>query len=410
MKIIKVVAENVPLFNEKIEIDFFAEGRVSQDEKHELIHLFDKYYANRTLTFAGLNASGKTQVLNVLLMTFNILQAQSINYNPSLSLRNTIHNNMLHLEEGDTIKITVYFYVNSNLQKLCKLESYIARKFDNSLGEYKYYFVDESLMTKGINGIRAKGQLFDFSHADSSTIQRQDQQQMFLGLSEDISIIQVFYQLNHLDRFVYKDTLSLTNFNLIHNYSHLPIELIRYLDPSIEKLEFIQNPETNAVKIKLKFFYSKSEINLNSIIELSDVLSSGTIKGISLFMTAFQMLKQGGILVVDELENHLNREIVSTFLHFFLDRKRNPNGAVLIYSTHYSELLDIIQRNDSIYIMNKHESINIEKFSNLIKRNDISKSDIFVKGIINHTTPSYRLEHDLVRAVKSSYLGDVDGR
>ena len=45
----------------------------------------------------------------------------------------------------------------------------------------------------------------------------------------------------------------------------------------------------------------------------------------------------------------------------------NPNGAILIYSTHYSELLDIIPRNDSIYIVRKRDKLKLKSFQTLSK-------------------------------------------
>ena len=74
------------------------------------------------------------------------------------------------------------------------------------------------------------------------------------------------------------------------------------------------------------------------------------------------------------------------------------------YSTHYSELLDIIPRNDSIYIVRKKRQIDIEKFSNIIKRNDISIGDIFIKGIIDDSTPKYSSENSLRNIIKERFL------
>lgn len=62
-------------------------------------------------------------------------------------------------------------------------------------------------------------------------------------------------------------------------------------------------------------------------------------------------------MLIDELENHFNKEIVTTIIRFFMDSKLNRNGGTLIYTTHYSELLDEYNRNDSIYIIrNKKKS------------------------------------------------------
>ena len=41
------------------------------------------------------------------------------------------------------------------------------------------------------------------------------------------------------------------------------------------------------------------------------------------FTLAQEVLKDGGYLIVDEIENHFNKEIVSTLIRFFMDGKIN---------------------------------------------------------------------------------------
>ena len=41
------------------------------------------------------------------------------------------------------------------------------------------------------------------------------------------------------------------------------------------------------------------------------------------FTLAQEVLREGGCLVVDEIENHFNKEIVSTLIRFFMDGKLN---------------------------------------------------------------------------------------
>lgn len=74
---------------------------------------------------------------------------------------------------------------------------------------------------------------------------------------------------------------------------------------------------------------------------------------------------KGGYLIVDELENHFNKEIAATLVRFFLDKKVNKKGATLIFSTHYSELLDEFERNDNIYIIRNKEGISAENLSSV---------------------------------------------
>ena len=120
-------------------------------------------------------------------------------------------------------------------------------------------------------------------------------------------------------------------------------------------------------KVRLKF-HGKLEI-LCGQGDLFNVLSSGTSRGITLLFLTRQILKTGGILVLDEIENHLNRELVATLVRLFLDTEVNTQGATLLFSTHYPELLDIFKRNDSLYrVKNESGGIVVEPFSNLIQR------------------------------------------
>ena len=114
-----------------------------------------------------------------------------------------------------------------------------------------------------------------------------------------------------------------------------------FLDPSIEYLRGDVNDKVTDIQLK---FYGKEEISINNPLMLEHYLSSGTIKGLTVFMNALLSFYEGGYLLIDEIENHFNEEIVVTLVRFFLDKKVNKNGATIIFSTHYSELLDEFER------------------------------------------------------------------
>lgn len=49
-------------------------------------------------------------------------------------------------------------------------------------------------------------------------------------------------------------------------------------------------------------------------------------------------------MVLDEIENHFNKESVSTLVRFFMDSKSNKNGGTLLYSIKmYSEVSKVIK-------------------------------------------------------------------
>ena len=88
-------------------------------------------------------------------------------------------------------------------------------------------------------------------------------------------------------------------------------------------------------------------------------------------------------------------------MRFYMDKKVNPNGAVLIFSTHYSELLDEFERNDNVYIVRNRNGISAENLSTILKRNDIKKSEAYQSGFLEGTVPMYDAYMDL----KESLIG-----
>lgn len=81
-------------------------------------------------------------------------------------------------------------------------------------------------------------------------------------------------------------------------------------------------------------------------------------------------------MLIDEIENHLNKRLVQLIIELFGDNDINRKGAMLIFSTHYAEILETITRKDSIYIMlRKDDYISIaERYSDVVKRNDVKKA------------------------------------
>ena len=71
----------------------------------------------------------------------------------------------------------------------------------------------------------------------------------------------------------------------------------------------------------------------------------------------------------------------------------------LIFSTHYPELLDEYDRNDSIFITRNRNGITVENLTNILKRNDIKKSDAYQSGFLEGTTPTYEAYMQLKKSL-----------
>lgn len=371
MKILKLIFNGLPHFNGILDIDFVAKQRVSDDDKEQLCRVFSNIYVNKVISFVGVNASGKTTILKALSFAMKMLNNESINNVKSKEV-------LGGLESDKLLIITSYFSDNSFIYKL---QTFIKKENNFTDGSEKFVIFNEFLWSKDFGRVKTKKGLFDFQ--DSDLVEQRNQNERYL--MEDISIIAAVNKKNK-EGFYVQDMLWWTDHNMLNVLGRFPEELLNFLDPSIERLE--GNVDGKKVDIRLKF-YGEDEILINNIMTLENYLSSGTIKGLGVFMSAFLTFSEGGYLIIDEIENHFNREIVATLIRFFMDSKVNIKGATLLFSTHYSELLDEFDRNDGIYIVRNREGINAENLSNILKRNDIKKSEVYNSDYLGGTVPAY---------------------
>ena len=89
-----------------------------------------------------------------------------------------------------------------------------------------------------------------------------------------------------------------------------------------------------------------------------------------------------------------------------MDKKVNPYGAMLIFSTHYAELLDEFERNDNIYIVRNEGGITVQNLTDVLKRNDIKKSEAYQSGFLGGTVPMYDAYMDLKKSLINSHKED----
>lgn len=370
MKLVKMQVSGLPHFKENLEIDFFAQQRVQPENSDGLYQLFSNIYVNNSISFIGINASGKTTILRVIVFVINLLNNKPINTIETKEILEDIN-------DEQTVIFTTFFY---HLGLLNKLETVIKRAINPIDENTRYIIESENLWSQNSTKIKTKKGMFDFQGIPA--VKRNQDEEY---LMDDVSII-IAFNKKHKSNVFLCDMSKWTNFNMLNLLGKFPKELLLFLDPSIEYLKCAVDEKDVDIRLKFK---GKEEILMNNPMALDKYLSSGTIKGISVFMNAFFAFEDGGYLIVDEVENHFNREIVSTLIHFFRDSKVNKNGAVIIFSTHYSELLDEFERNDNIFIVRNRKGISAENLSNILKRNDIKKSEAYQSDFLEGTVPTY---------------------
>ena len=383
LKVLKIKFSGIPMFSDNTEIDFTASDLVFEGS---LVPIYNTIYRQNIVGIIGVNAVGKTSLLRVIGFVLEIL----IN-NRNL---NDLHVNPLLFVNGAEIE-TVFF----NNNKFYQLTSTIG--ITNNEGESELFYKNEILKIKSKSSVKSRKNVFDFSGSNVEIIKRKDRTNIFLKDGDSIAIIGTVDNTSSV-----KNLLHITNKNFFMTTGETPSDVVGLFDDNIEYLKvnkkILSKKDFNSddnVGCELKFKNSDDSIELSDAFILEELISSGTIKGNNLIINALKVLKSGGYLIVDELESHLNKRLVKVIMDLFMDSEFNSKGATLIFTTHYAEVLDFMDRKDNIFIITRKrgELSKIVKYSDEINRNELKKSEVILSNRIEGSAPRYE---DIIRFKK----------
>ena len=404
-KLLKFSIDGLRIYkNGHFELNFLNEKRVLKDqiENHLVEKISNTVYKNNIVAIAGINASGKTTTLNLIKFILDsFIGGEGLNTNKSL---------IDVFQDQITIEVHI---LNEN-----KVIKNVAQIRKSDILE----FVEEESMIKAVHKSDKNVNFFDFTE---STIKINATKRSTLGdtlnyLKIDDSFLPGILFGQKKPPMTYIDSMDSTDINLLNVFPEFEENLFQYLDPSIESLKLLTNLElkqrggSNQIFFELKFYDHDPQVV--SLFNLNNFLSSGTIRGLSIFNMIKIALVNGCYFLIDEIELHFNKAIVQNIIQIF-QSEVNVNNATLIFSTHYSELLDGVERRDAIKVLQKVErKIKIASLSELAKpfnkdRTDIKNSDLILSGIFN-TAPIYEKYWRVNRAYKklAERHGDLNGK
>lgn len=401
-KMLSMKIKGIKIFENRLfEMNFVNEQRVYQEEKETGIvtPINGTVNTNNVIALAGVNASGKTNSLLLMNYVFEVIfMGKSANSTKKI----------MDLMD-DRIIITTFFVDKDSIYKTTSELQKNKKGYVNQLE-----FVNEVILEKKLTSNLSKRKLYEFGEEELSLkLERKHLDKKILQfLKSDDSIVPS--QLSKVPSDYVSDTFNQTDMNFLSNVSEFSSEIILFLDPTIEKLvlkvpkDF--NKENFSIeRIAFDLKLADQEETVVSFFDLNQYLSSGTIRGLGLINTIISTLTQGGYLLIDELENHFNKAIVENIIEFF-QSDVNKNGATIIFSTHYSELLDSLKRRDSIRIVRKiNNKISVKSLNRLASeggknRSDIKNSDLFLSGLFG-TAPSFERYWNLNRFIKKTVEG-----
>ena len=328
MKLLHVIANNFKNCNDSFEIDFVSKSKkTAEDKEYELQEIADDLHVYNTMAFIGKNASGKTTAVELLDACYSILGDFRLDGKPY---------------SYENVELCIDFYHDGFIYRY----ETILKNADSIAS--KAIFMKQQLHKKKYYKSKVKDLYNDEDFVDVEITGE---------LPEDTSIL--FFVLKRKEtRAVYFDSFGngADTYRLIfatlkdyHIRPALLVKVISIFDENIHDLQMLDDHN-----FKLSFC---NETKTVSDKELIYMLSSGTTKGMLLYILMIASLQQGFDLIIDEIENHFHKTLVENMISLYKDKTVNRNNATLIFTTHYCELLDLFNRQDNIYIAKSNDKV-----------------------------------------------------
>lgn len=164
------------------------------------------------------------------------------------------------------------------------------------------------------------------------------------------------------------------------------IEFISKCDIGITDIEIHENKDENGKINYFPIFIHEHEQGPIPITEYEE--SSGTKLLFKTLPEFLLTLAAGAMLIVDELDNHLHPHIIPKLVELFLNENTNPAGAQLIFSTHDSDVLDLLGKY-RICLINKEDNesylYRLDELPGELVRNDRPIAPLYKAGKIGGT-------------------------
>lgn len=406
-KLVRFKMKGHSLFEDDTLFSLQSVSQSTDRTRQRIIPISQGISLNKVIGIVGINATGKSTLIRI----FKGLNDFYLN---RLSIDQTSLNESFRSKKNQKIEIIADF-VDSEGSKYRAVTTFFneQNKIDETVREENeegesfrqidWCVEEETIYKRKIKSSDRIKNFFNFDEKDIIEVRSKLKENQKSLLSDKDSLFRVFNTTNHRTNSQMLSTVDITNSNVPLTFiDETPVELLRYLDSSIEFLKYQKNEKGENINYSLKFVHSSHVITVPKFEDLTKYLSSGTVKGITLFYEMFRSLSWGATLFIDEVELHINKQIVRDFIDFFSNPRINKNNATLIYSTHYIELVDDLERKDELYVLVRRGKSRVIRFSDDVKlRSELKTSEIFQRNRIRGTAPNYKRLTDLKKSVIS---------
>ncbi len=248
----------------------------------------------------------------------------------------------LFVREGDGIDISPQYKEAKDLEEKTRdnaLFLAVIDQFNGKLASQIMVWFNNFITISGLNHERYKAITFQM-----------------LDNKESKSILQSFY--NDLDLGFDNVQIKKKDFDINDIPDDMPEHIIKQLISDLEGKKMIDVKTIHKKRNTANNTFSTIEFDMRS------QESSGTNKIFNISGPIFDVLTDGGILVIDELDASLHPLLTLSITRLFNSEEHNPKNAQLIFSTHDTNLFSYGKfRRDQIYFIEKDNNESSDLYS-----------------------------------------------
>lgn len=335
----------------------------------------NKNMLNKIITVIGNNASGKTNILKGLAF---LLWFSSVSY--QVQPVNAPTGVMPHKLSNDPNSKFSIIFENGNNEFQYKLE------LNSQNVVYEFLGIKKERGYSTIYEIQRNKDSDEFIKWNLSKINENDKNRF--SSRKNITLFSFLLSTGHLAEFGFTQQLNMYNtnlglfgmekpnrqqiyFELTNSLNNLDTKnyILKYLklfglgidDFIIKEQDVVTDPINQTIqKNKMLIFKHKTkedkEFDLLFFQE-----SDGTQNIMYLLNMIVPILKQGGIIIMDEIESSIHPYLIKKIINLIMDPETNPNNAQLLFSTHQPWLLED-RTKTQIYLVEKDENLETELY------------------------------------------------
>jgi AAA15 family ATPase/GTPase len=378
---------NFASFKEGAEISFLRKGSSSDDFESEV---------GTVLGLKGANGSGKTNILKALSFLYSFCTKRMNTRGDETEAGSEV---LIPFETFFQYEDIAEFYIEFSIkEKIYYYELDISK--DGIVREELKRKVKQWVTCIVREGNKVVNSLSEFEElkrlnikADQSIISLIDDYDFYNDMPDLLDIRHKFIRmLTNVNQDGYRSNNDLEDYLLASKFYHRVPEalefcefIIRGVDPGVTSIIIEESVDK---KTGDTVYYPMFEHTFgDDIFEIG--INHESMGSRSLFYQLYRywmVIRDGGLLLLDEFDTHLHSMILPELIQLFTDKRINIHNAQLIITAHNTEIIDSLGRSRVVLVNkagNESYSYRLDEVSML--RNDRPITPVYMKGKIGGT-------------------------